>query len=467
MGSWGDATQLISGYLWIRAEGQPMSSMPETQYAKSGDTYIAYQVMGEGPFDLVFVPGFISHVEMQLESPVFAPFVERLASFCRLIRFDKRGTGLSDRLSGIPTLEERMDDVRAVMDAASSTRAALLGVSEGGPMCIMFSASYPQRTSALILYGTSAREAWAPDNPWGMTDEQLTAALKVREVEWGQGKSVDRFSPSMAGDEEYRNFVGRFERASATPGTARTLMLMSHGIDVRQVLPAIGFSTLVLHRTGDRAVNVENGRYLARHISAAKYVEFPGADHNPWIGDSNAILGEIEEFLTGGRREIESDLDRVLATVLFTDIVGATTRVVELGDRAWKDLLTQHHLIVREQLRRHRGREINTMGDGFLAAFDGPARAVRCGRSVADAVKKLGIHIRAGVHTGECEVMGENLGGVAVHIGARIAALAAADEVLVSTTVRDLVAGSGLRFEGRGAHILKGVPGEWNLLAAI
>jgi class 3 adenylate cyclase/pimeloyl-ACP methyl ester carboxylesterase len=443
-----------------------MSSMPETQYAKSGDTYIAYQVMGEGPFDVVFVPGFISHLDMQLELPLTANFFRRLASFCRLIRFDKRGTGLSDRLSAIPTLEERMDDVRAVMDAAGSTRAALFGMSEGGPMCTVFAATYPQRTTALILYGSYARGAWAPDYPWRPTDEQFAALMKAREGSWGQGNSLDIFMPSLAGDEELRKFYGRFERASASPTAVRTIMIMSRDIDVRHVLPTIGVPTLVLHRTGD-VMNIENGRYLAQHIKAAKYVEFAEVDHNPWVGDSNAILGEIEAFLTGGRREIDPDLDRVLATVLFTDIVGATTRVVELGDRAWKDLLTEHHLIVREQLRRHRGREINTMGDGFLATFDGPARAVRCGQTIADAVKKLGIHIRAGVHTGECEVMGENLGGVAVHIGARIAALAAADEVLVSTTVRDLVAGSGLRFEGRGAHTLKGVPGEWDLLAAI
>ena len=443
-----------------------MISMPETRYAKNGDTYIAYQVMGEGPFDLVFVPGFFSHLDMQMELPLYASFAARLASFCRLIRFDKRGTGLSDRLSGIPTLEERIDDVRAVMDAVGSTRAALLGLSEGAAMCIVFAATYPQRTSALILYGAYAREAWAPDNPWGVTDEQLAASLKSRVENWGKGKSVDRFMPSLAGDEELRKLVGRAERASASPGAAQTLALMSHGIDVRHVLPTIGVPTLVLHRTGDLPINVENGRYLARHIKGAKYVEFPGIDHNPWAGDANSILGEIEAFLTGGRREVEPDLERVLATVLFTDIVGATTRVVELGDRAWKDLLTQHHSLVREQLARHRGREIDTAGDGFLAAFDGPARAVRCGRAIIDTVRKLGIHVRAGVHTGECEVIGEKLGGIAVHIGARIGDLAAADEVLVSSTVRDLVAGSGLRFEERGIHSLKGVPGTWQLLAA-
>jgi class 3 adenylate cyclase len=444
-----------------------MSSVPETRYAKSGDTYIAYQVMGEGPFDLVVVPGFISHVEMQLELPLTAHFFARLSSFCRLIRFDKRGTGLSDRVSGIATLEERIDDVRAVMDAVGSARAALLGFSEGGPMCVVFAATYPRRTSALILYGAYARAAWAPDYPWGAPDEAIAALLKSREENWGQGKTVDRFMPSLAGDEELRRFVGRVERASASPGAVRDIIRLNQAIDARPVLSTIGTPTLILHRTGDLAVNVEHGRYLARHIKGAKYVELPGIDHNPWVGDANSILGEIETFLTGERREIAPDLDRVLATVLFTDIVGATTRVVELGDRAWKDLLTQHHSLVREQIRRHRGREINTAGDGFLAAFDGPARAVRCGQAVADAVKKLGIQIRAGVHTGECEVMGEELGGIAVHIGARIGALAAADEVLVSSTVRDLVAGSGLRFEDRGTHTLKGVPGEWPLLAAV
>jgi len=411
------------------------------------------------------VPGFITHLDMQMELPQYASFMQRLASFCRLIRFDKRGTGLSDRLKAIPTLEERMDDVRAVMDAAGSTRAALLGFSEGGPMSIVFAATYPQRTSALILYGSFARSAWAPDNPWGMTDEQLAVALKMREETWGQGKLLDRFSPSLAGDEGLRKFVGRMERASSSPGAALALARMNHGIDVRHVLPTLGLPTLVLHRTGE-AINVEHGRYLARHIKGAKYVEFPGIDHNPWVGDANSLLGEIEAFLTGQRREVESETDRVLASILFTDIVESTKRLVELGDRRWKDLLTQHHSLVRDQLARHRGREIDTAGDGFLATFDGPARAVRCGRAIVDSVRKLGIHVRAGVHTGECEVIGEKLGGIAVHIGARIGALAAPDEVLVSRTVSDLVAGSGLQFEERGTHSLKGVPGSWQLLAA-
>jgi pimeloyl-ACP methyl ester carboxylesterase len=442
-----------------------MSSMPETRYARSGDNYVAYQIMGEGPFDLVHVPGFISHLDLQMEAPLSSNFFRRLSSFCRLIRFDKRGTGLSDRTGPIPTIEDRMDDVRAVMDAAGSERAALCGFSEGGPMSIVFAATYPQRTSALILYGTYARRAWAPDNAWGTTDEQQAARLKSIEKRWGSGSSLEAYAPSLAGDQELRRFLGRLERSSASPGAAQTLLRMNHAIDVRQVLPTIGVPTLVLHRTGD-VINVEHGRYMARHIRGANYVEFPGMDHLPWVGDSNSILGEIETFLTGQRRDIESESDRVLATILFTDIVEATNRLVELGDRGWKELLTQHHSLVRDQLARHRGREIDTAGDGFLVAFDGPARAVRCGRAIVDSVKKLGIHVRAGVHTGECEMIGEKLGGIAVHIGARIGALAAPDEVLVSRTVSDLVAGSGLRFEERGTHSLKGVPGSWQLLAA-
>src|SRR5262249_18013602 len=447
-------------------EGTPMNSMPETRYAKCGDNHVAYQVMGKGPFDLVFVPGYSSHLDLQMEWSLFANFAGRLASFCRLIRFDKRGTGLSDRTGPIPTIEDRMDDVRAVMDAAGSERAALMGFSEGGPMSIVFAATYPHRTSALILYGAFARKAWAPDHLWGQTDEQLAARLKSIEETWGQGNSIESFAPSLADDQELRRWVGRFERSAATPRAMQTLLRMNQAIDVRHVLPAIGVPTLVLHRTGDLPVDVENDRYMARHIRGAKYVEFPSPDHVPWVGDSNSILGEIESFLTGQRRESETESDRVLATILFTDIVEATKRLVELGDRGWKDLLTQHHSLVREQLARHRGREIDTAGDGFLAAFDGPARAVRCGRAIVDSVRKLGIHIRAGVHTGECEVIGEKLGGIAVHIGARIGALAAPDEVLVSRTVSDLVAGSGLRFEERGTHSLKGVPGSWQLLAA-
>jgi pimeloyl-ACP methyl ester carboxylesterase/class 3 adenylate cyclase len=443
----------------------PMSSMPETRYAKSRDNYVAYQVMGEGPFDLVYVPGFVSHLEVLMEWPIYANFFRRLSSFCRLILFDKRGTGLSDRTGPIPTIEDRMDDVRAVMDAAGSERAALLGFSEGGPMSIVFAATYPQRTSSLLLCGAFARYTWAPDNVWGKTDEQQAAWLNTIEHEWGQGNLIVLSCPSVVDYQETRRILGRFERSSATPGAARTAMRMAYSIDVRHVLPTIGVPTLVLHRTGD-VVNVEHGRYLAQNIRGAKYVEFPGRDHFPWVGDSNSLLGEIESFLTGQRRDVDSESDRVLATILFTDIVEATNRLVELGDRGWKELLTQHHSLVREQLVRHRGREIDTAGDGFLAAFDGPARAGRCGRAIVDSVRKLGIHVRAGVHTGECEVIDKKLGGIAVHIGARIRGMASPDEVLVSKTVTDLVAGSGLRFEERGTHSLKGVPSNWQLLAA-
>jgi pimeloyl-ACP methyl ester carboxylesterase len=442
-----------------------MTSMREIRYAKSGDVHIAFHVMGGGPIDLVLVPGFISHLELQLESPWCSRFFQRLASFCRLILFDKRGTGLSDRMSAIPTLEQRMDDVRAIMDAVGSTRAALLGYSEGGAMSVLFAATYPQRTLALVLYAAMARLAWAPDNPWGRKQEEWEARLALVEEKWGQGHFAHVYAPSLASNDEYRNWYARFERGAASPGAAEDLLRLNSQIDIRRVLPTVSVPTLVLHRSGDRAINVEHSRYLAQHIQGAKYVELAGEDHAPWIGGAEALCDEIQSFLTGARSGPEPD--RVLATVLFTDIVGASQRAAEIGDRAWKELLCHHHFLVRQQLERYRGREIDTAGDGFLASFDGPARAVRCGRAIADAVKELGITIRAGVHTGECEVMGEKLGGIAVHIGARVASHAAPDEVLVSGTVKDLVAGSGLRFENRGVHVLKGVPGEWNLLAAV
>ena len=438
--------------------------LAKTCYAKSGSVHVAYQVMGNGPLDLVLVPGFVSHLELQLEDPRPVRIFERLASFCRLIRFDKRGTGLSDRTGGIPTLEERMDDVRAVMDTVGSKRAALLGFSEGGPMSVLFAATHPERTSALILYGAMARTAWAPDNPWGRNDEAFAARLGFIQEHWGKGLSVEMYSPSLAGNEDYVRWAGRHERAAASPGAALAAVHMNQEIDVRHVLPTISVPTLVLHRVGDRPVKVEHGRYLAKHIPGANYVEFPGDDHMPWAGDVDTLCDEVQAFLTGARSGPEPD--RVLTTVLFTDIVDSTKKAAEIGDRAWKDLLRQHHFAVRQQLERHRGREIDTAGDGFLASFDGPARAVRCARAIADTVKSLGLQIRAGVHTGECELLGGKLGGIAVHIGARVASLAGAGEVLVSSTVKDLVAGSGIRFEERGVHNLKGIPGQWILLAA-
>jgi len=438
-----------------------MAAKPETQYAKSGDVHIAYQVTGNGPLDLVMVPGFVSHLEYEWGNPRSTRYLERLASFSRLIRFDKRGTGLSDRVGNIATLEERMDDVRAVMDAVGSERAAVMGFSEGGPMCALFAATYPERTSALIMYGSMARRAWAPDHPWGRTSEEHEKRLRTVEQVWGTGSSIETYAPSLANDSSYRYWVAGYERASASPGAVLALIRMNWEIDARHVLPMIRVPALVLHRTGDRAVRVEEGRYLAEHLSGARFVELPGDDHAPWVGDSDAVVDEVEEFLTGVRHHAEPD--RVLATVLFSDIVGSTERAVALGDRKWRDLLEGYYALARRELIRFRGREVDTAGDGFFAAFDGPARAIRCADAIAGGVRSLGIEIRAGLHTGECEVIGDKVGGIAVHIGARVAGLAKPGEVLVSSTVKDLVAGSGLGFEERGTHTLKGVPGEWRL----
>lgn len=440
-----------------------MASSPRTQYAKSGDLHIAYQVTGSGALDLVVVPGFVSHLEYQWEHPWSAHFFERLGSFSRLIRFDKRGTGLSDRVGGIPTLEERMDDVRAVMDAVGSERAALFGVSEGGPMSVLFAATYPQRTSALILYGSYARRSWAPDHPFGHSDQEWKAMIDGIEKTWGDEGAVDVRAPSAAGDTGYRQWWATYRRLAASPGAAVAIMLMNKEIDVRPILSAIRVPTLIAHRTDDQVIRVEQARYLASHIPGARLVEFAGADHTQWVGDGDAIVDEVEEFLTGARHSGETD--RILATVLFTDIVGSTEKAVTLGDRRWGELLGTYYAVARRELARFRGREVDTAGDGFFATFDGPARAIRCAQAIASAARLLGLEIRAGLHTGECEVIGEKVGGIAVHIGARVVGRAGPGEILVSSTVKDLVAGSGLRFEERGAHALKGVPGEWRLSA--
>ena len=436
---------------------------PETRYAKSGDVNIAYQVVGKGPPDLVLVQGWVSNIDVCWEEPAFARFLMRLASFTRLILFDKRGTGLSDRVAHMPSLEVRMDDVRAVMDAVHSERAALFGYSEGGTMCALFAATYPTRTTALIMAGSYARRTSAEDYPWGLSEKQLHAFIDQAEREWGGPAGIDERCPSMAHDERFRQWWARFLRMSASPAAAATLARMNGEIDVRHVLPAIRVPTLILHSVNDQTINVGAGRHLAERIPGAKLVELQGADHVPYLSDADAILDEIEEFLTGVRHSPEAD--RVLATVLFTDIVGATERAASLGDRRWHDLLDGHHALVRRELARFRGREIDTAGDGFFATFDGPARAVRCACAISDVVRSLGIEIRAGLHTGECEVMGDKVGGIAVHIGARIAAHANAGEVLVSNTVKDLVAGSGLSFRDRGTQSLKGVPGDWRLSA--
>ena len=438
---------------------------PETRYARSGDAHIAYQVVGTGPRDLVYVPGWLSNVELNWEEPAYARFLTRLASFARLILFDKRGTGLSDRVpeQELPTLEQRMDDVRAVLDAVDSERAALFGVSEGGAMSALFAATYPERTSALVMYGSYARRQRTSDYPWGQSAEDLAASL--REIEQGWGGPVGRAirAPSAAHDERFMRFWASYLVQSASPQAALTLARMNAEIDVRPILSAIRVPTLILHREGDRVVGTGDARYLAEQIPSAVLVLLAGDDHLPWVGDQDAVLDEVEECLTGIRRG--PALDRVLATVLFTDIVDSTKKAAELGDTKWKGLLHAHDERVRTELARFRGVEVKTTGDGFLASFDGPARAVGCAHAIVDGVRNLGIEIRAGCHTGEVELLDGDLGGIAVHIGARVAALAGAGEVLVSSTVKDLVVGSGLTFDDRGLHRLKGVPDEWHLYA--
>jgi pimeloyl-ACP methyl ester carboxylesterase len=444
-----------------------MTTVPETRYAKSGDVHIAYQVLGEGPIDLVFVPGFVSNVEATWDHPGRAAFFRRLASFSRLIIFDKRGTGMSDRTSQIFTLEQRMEDVHAVMETAGSERAALFGLSEGGPMSLLFAATYPQRTTGLVIYGSYAKRAWAPDYPFGWKPETWDRVLGNIERAWGTPEGIDiaMWAPSISGDAQRAAAAAAYFRAAASPGAALAVMRMNRDIDVREILPSVRVPTLVLHRSGERVIDVENARYMASRIPGAKLVELPGIDHMPWIGDNEPLLQEVEEFLTGERHAAEPE--RVLATVQFTDIVQSTERAAALGDRKWRETLEKFQAMVREELREHRGREIDTAGDGFLAAFDGPARAIRCAAAVRTGARSQGLQIRAGVHTGECELIGGKLGGIAVHIGARVAGQAAPGEIVASQTVKDLVAGSGLSFAERGAHTLKGVPGEWRLYAFV
>jgi pimeloyl-ACP methyl ester carboxylesterase len=436
---------------------------PKTQYARSGDVNIAYQVFGEGPRDLVLVPGWVSNIEVFWEEPALARFLTRLASFTRLILFDKRGTGLSDRVSDLPNLETRMDDVRAVLDTVGSQHTAIAGYSEGGPMCALFAATYPQRTTALIMIGSYARRIAAPDYPWGPTLEDHEKFIDLCQREWGGPVGIDVRAPSVAGDERFRQWWARMLRLGASPGAIVKLMHMNAEMDVRHILPAIRVPTLILHALGDRALDVRGSRYMAQKIPDARYIELPSDDHLPWLADADIVVDEIEEFLTGVRHRPEPD--RVLATVLFTDIVRSTELAAKLGDRRWHDTLDSHNVIIRRELDRFRGHEVHLTGDGFLATFDGPARAIRCATTICDTVRSLGIEVRAGLHTGECEVIGSDVGGIAVHLGARVASQAQAGEVLVSQTVKDLVAGSGLRFVDRGSHALKGIPGEWHLFA--
>ena len=440
-----------------------MDGVPEAQYARSGDVHIAYQVVGDGPFDLVFVPGLVNHLDLMWEDPRASRFFSGLASFSRLILFDKRGTGLSDRDVGNASIEERMDDVRAVMDAAGSDRAALFGYSEGGPMSILFAATFPDRVHALVLAETFAKSEQTPDYPCGRPSPSLNAVERLFEERWGTGDMIEYFAPSLSGHERAVASVARWERMSASPSAALAILRFIREIDVRPVLPSIQVPTLVIQRTGDRLTPRAQGRFLAEHIPNARYVEQDGDAHILWLGDLDGLLGEVQEFLTGARTD--SDVDRVLATVLFTDIVGSTDLASELGDRRWRQRLDQYDALVRRQLERFRGRQVNTTGDGTLATFDGPARAVRCASAIEEAVQGLDLQIRAGVHTGEVELRGDDLTGIAVHLAARVQALASPREVLVSSTVKDLVAGSGIEFEDRGDYELKGVPGTWRLFA--
>jgi len=432
---------------------------PETRYAKSGDVHIAYQVYGEGPVDLIHFLPFVSNIETLWEEPTLARWMQRLGTQLRNVMFDKRGTGMSDRVRELPGLDQRMDDARAVMDTIGVRRAALMGTSEGGPLAALFAATYPDRCSALVLYG-----AFAQFSSWIPNDDAFAGLLQYIDHYWGSGESVAQFAPSRRDDPVFKSWYGRFERLGGSPASVADLMRMNRQIDVSGILSSIRVPTLILHRTGDPTINVEGGRFLAANIPGARYIELPGADHLFWIGENaDEIMDLTVEFVTGSKTPIAADT--ALATVLFTDIVGSTDKAAALGDRRWRDLLERHHATVRRNLARFRGREVKNTGDGFFAAFDGPARAVRCASTLTEEVRPLGIEIRSGLHTGECELMGDDFGGIAVHIGARVASLAAPGEVLVSSTVKELVAGSGLRFRDRGTQTLKGVPGEWRLFA--
>jgi len=435
---------------------------PETLYARCGKLHIAYQVVGEGPPDLVFVPGVVSHLEHQWDEPLQAAFFRRLASFSRLIRFDKRGQGLSDRVERMPTIEERMDDVRAVMDATGSERAAILGLSEGGQMGIVFAATHPDWTSKLILWNTTARGAWAPGTAEESRQQYMDARLRRYEEEWGTGSFVEGFVPSAAADPSFREWWGRFERLSMSPGAAVEAMRVSYEIDVRDILPSVRVPTLVIRNDGDIFMSRETSRYLADQIPDAHYVVLPGRDHFGWR-EEDGVTHEIQEFLTGERSAPE--IERILATILLTDIVRSTDRAAEIGDHRWRELLDRHDALVERLLGRFRGHLVDKTGDGVLATFDGPGRAISCATMIKESVRGIGLKVRVGLHTGEVEIRGDRLAGIAVHIASRVSDLAGPGEVLVSRTVKDLVAGSGICFTDRGSHLLKGIPGEWHLFA--
>ena len=437
-------------------------ALPETRYARSGGVNIAYQVVGDGPVDLVYVPGFLSHVEWDWEHPPFGRFLRRLASFSRLIVLDKRGTGLSDPVAGEASLDERIDDIRAVMNAAGSERAVLLGVFEGAALSAALAAAEPDRVTGLVLYAGLAKFTADEDYPWGWSPAAIQLYLSASEDSWGTGAGAELLVADA--DERYRTWFARLVRLSASPGMATTLMRMNTSLDVREALPAVTAPVLVLHRTGDPLVGIEHGRYLAERIPDARIVELPGADHWPWAGDADLVVGEIEEFVTGARGAPEPE--RILTTLLFTDIVSSTERATQVGDRRWRELLEDQQALVRTEIGRFGGREIQTIGDGFFAVFDTPTRAIRCAAAAREAVRVLGLELRAGVHTGECELIGDDLGGIAVHVASRVQAASGPGEIYVSSVVPDLVAGAAIRFEDRGAYTLKGIDGARRLFAA-
>jgi class 3 adenylate cyclase len=434
------------------------SALPVTRYALSGDVNIAYQTMGAGPVDFIIVPGIVSHVEFMHEMPGYTAFLRRLSTFARVVTFDKRGQGLSDRISGAPSLEQRMDDVRAVMDDVGSPRAVIMGFSEGCSMSALFTATYPERVSQLILFGGFAVAAMLSND----MEERIAQRLRL----WGTGEMIKTLSPSQATNQDAVARFAKFQRLSASPGAIKAISFLNAQIDVRSILPTIQVPTLVLHRGEDAQVPVELGRKLAALIPNAKFIEYAGQDHLFFSGDVEALLGDIEEFVTGHRESSSNDLDRVLSTVLFTDIVDSTRSAAAIGDQAWRRLLDSHDLMAIQTVERHRGTLVKTTGDGILATFDGPGRAVRCALSLRTALKQIGLPIRAGLHTGEIEIRGRDIGGIAVHAAARVMAQSQSDEVLVSRVVTDLVAGAGLKFSERGSHELKGLPGRWDLFAA-
>lgn len=440
------------------------SKLPETQYAQSGDFSIAYQVVGDGPVDIILVPGIISHIDFQHELPGYTRFLRRLAKFARVVTFDKRGQGLSDRLADVPSLEERIDDVRAIMDAIDSKRTILIGFSEGAAMSVLFATTYPERVSQLVLFGGLARimDLMPPNLPPEVVQERLAAVVRG----WGNGQFLGRVFASDFGNPEALARIAKFEKLASSPGALKSYILSNRRIDINPILSSVRTPCLVLHRATDAQVPVILGRQLATNIPGAKYVEYPSGDHAFWTGDIEAVAGDIEEFVTGHRAAAEADLERVLATVLFTDIVDSTNRAAQIGDQRWRGLLDDHDDLAGRLINKHRGTLVKNTGDGILATFDGPGRAVRCALALSEETKSIGLPVRAGLHCGEVEVRGNDIGGITVHAAARVMSQSGSSEVLVSRVVTDLVAGTDLKFSERGSYELKGLPGKWDLYCA-